>query len=124
MANLVELFNYDFGNIFYFIGIVYGIISVFLTVLWVLMVLDLIKRNFSKNEKIAWFFVLFIMGSLGALFYYFIVKKKSKNLNDYSQTLNTISQDPNNSLKSFAKNTKSNDDEDSKNNLYHPSKIK
>jgi hypothetical protein len=46
-------------------------------VFWILMLIDSIKRKFKKdNEKIIWVLVIVLTGILGAIIYYFVVKRK------------------------------------------------
>jgi hypothetical protein len=48
-------------------------------VLWVLMLIDLINRDFpKKDDKILWALLLLFTQSIGALLYYFLVKSKDK----------------------------------------------
>jgi phospholipase D-like protein len=45
---------------------------------WVWMLVDCIQRNFPPNEqnaKIVWILVIVLAGWLGALIYFFVVKK-------------------------------------------------
>jgi TctA family transporter len=47
-------------------------------VLWLWMLIDSISRkNYeSENERLLWVLIIFFAGILGALIYYFMVKKK------------------------------------------------
>lgn len=48
------------------------------TVFWILMLIDLLKREFppkKQNEQIIWVIVLIFTYWLGALLYYFLVKR-------------------------------------------------
>jgi len=51
---------------------------IFLFAFWIWMIIDCVKRKF-KNEmdKVVWMLLLIFTGILGALIYYFIVKKKN-----------------------------------------------
>jgi len=58
------------------LAIILGIASF---VFWILMVIDAAKRGFkNSNEKVVWIIVIVLLGALGALIYYFAVKRNSK----------------------------------------------
>lgn len=60
-----------------FFGLIAVVISILAFIFWVLMIVDCVKRNFKEsNEKIVWIIVLIFAGVLGALIYYFVVKRK------------------------------------------------
>lgn len=55
--------------------------AIFLTVFWVLMIIDAVKREFdSDGEKVAWVLIVILIGLLGAIIYYFAVKKNAKKV--------------------------------------------
>ena len=57
--------------------ILFVIICVAAFVFWILMLIDSIKRNFKKeNDKIIWVLVIVLTGILGAIIYYFVIKRK------------------------------------------------
>jgi len=61
------------------LGLIVAGISIFCFVFWILMLLDCIKKKFKEDsEKIIWVLILIFAGIVGALIYYFIVKRKSK----------------------------------------------
>jgi hypothetical protein len=52
-----------------------GILSV---VFWIFMLVDAIQRKYdTENEKVTWIIVIVLTGIIGALIYYFMVKKKA-----------------------------------------------
>jgi len=57
------------------------IFSVASTIFWFLMLIDAIQREEkdypSSNDKVVWVLVIALVGFIGALTYYFIVKKNS-----------------------------------------------
>jgi prolipoprotein diacylglyceryltransferase len=58
------------------IGILLAV-SIFSLVFWILMLVDCAKRKFKESsEQIVWILVIVLAGIIGALIYYFIVKKK------------------------------------------------
>ena len=49
-----------------------------LMALWVWMLVDVIKRDFPQpNEKTMWVLVVILAGWIGAIIYYFMIKRKS-----------------------------------------------
>lgn len=63
-----------------------AIILIFFTILtlivlmsafWIWMIIDCAKRNFKKeNDKVVWIIILIFAGVIGAIIYYFVVKKE------------------------------------------------
>lgn len=48
-------------------------------IFWLMMLLDCVKRDFAKpNDKVIWVLVIIFIQAIGALIYYFVVKKKSQ----------------------------------------------
>jgi hypothetical protein len=67
-----------FGGIFMMLFLL--ALSIISFVFWILMLIDSIKRNFKKSdEKMIWVIVIVLTGIIGALIYYFVVKRKAKN---------------------------------------------
>ena len=51
-------------------------ISIFLFVFWIMMIIDVVKREFLKSDdKIIWLLVVILAGQIGAIIYYFVVKR-------------------------------------------------
>lgn len=51
-------------------------LAVFLTVFWILMIIDVAKRKFkNENDKIVWILIVILLSWLGAVIYYFVIKK-------------------------------------------------
>jgi len=54
-------------------------LGIFSFVFWILMIIDAAQRKgLSDGERIAWILVLVFVGIIGALIYYFAVKRNSK----------------------------------------------
>lgn len=52
-------------------------LGVFSFVFWILMIIDAAQRKgLSDGERIAWILVLVFIGIIGAIIYYFAVKRK------------------------------------------------
>ena len=65
------------GFILLFLIIIALVVLIF--IFWIRMLIDCVKRKFKKeNEKIAWVVVIAILGFVGALIYYFVVKINDK----------------------------------------------
>ena len=58
--------------------IVLMLIPIAFLVFWIWMIVDVIKReNFEgENDKILWIIVVLLAGIIGAVVYYFIIKRK------------------------------------------------
>ncbi|MBN2368085.1 DUF4190 domain-containing protein, partial [Candidatus Woesearchaeota archaeon] len=83
-------FNFSFFIIFILIFISVLIIYLLLFILWIFMIYDCIKRDFSS--KLVWLLILTLV-PLGQIFYYFIVKRrkgKQKVVNKF-ETLSLLS---------------------------------
>ena len=62
---------------FMFFMLIIIILLVLGLIFWIVMIVDCAKRNFKKDsEKIVWILVLVFLGVLGAIIYYFVVKRK------------------------------------------------
>ncbi len=52
-------------------------ISILAFIFWIFMIIDVAKRKFQTDgEKIAWVLVVILAGILGAIIYYFVIKRK------------------------------------------------
>ena len=52
-------------------------IGIFVFIFWILMIVDVVKRHFHKSEeKIVWLLIILFFHFIGALVYYFVVKRK------------------------------------------------
>jgi membrane protein DedA with SNARE-associated domain len=73
---LVGLFGvFAFAIYFLIVGIcvLAGIAG---TVIWILMLVDCAKRDFPKeNDKLLWILIIVLAGAIGAIVYYFVVKR-------------------------------------------------
>lgn len=55
-------------------------LCLFMFVFWVLMLIDALKREMDTGTKIAWVLVLLFVHFLGAVIYYFVVKRNTPTL--------------------------------------------
>jgi TM2 domain-containing membrane protein YozV len=59
---------------FIFIAAVIGILG---TAFWIWMLVDAVRRDFEDpNLKVLWIIILILLGFIGAVVYYFVVKRK------------------------------------------------
>jgi beta-lactamase regulating signal transducer with metallopeptidase domain len=74
---VMELGGLVLGSVF--MGLIFAAVSIIAFVFWIMMLVDVIKRNFKKSdEKVIWVLVVIFAGIIGALIYYFVVKRYSK----------------------------------------------
>lgn len=56
------------------------VLAIFLTIFWILMIIDVAKRKFkNENDKIVWILIVILLSWLGAVIYYFVIKKDHKH---------------------------------------------
>ena len=52
-------------------------ISILSLIFWIWMIVDVSKRKFKgESDKVMWILVVVLAGIIGAIIYYFVVKKK------------------------------------------------
>lgn len=58
--------------------VLYAAVLLFIFIFWVKMLINAIRRDFGGNssEKLIWVLVILILGPLGAIIYYFMIKRK------------------------------------------------
>ena len=50
---------------------------VLMLVFWIFMLIDAVQRKYkNENDKIAWILIIVLVGVVGAIIYYFVVKRK------------------------------------------------
>ncbi|MBU1178346.1 PLDc N-terminal domain-containing protein [Patescibacteria group bacterium] len=77
VALIMGLFFTGFFSLYFlFIALIIGI-NIGGIIIWVLMLIDCVKRDFpNKDDKTVWILVVALTSWIGALIYYFIVKRK------------------------------------------------
>ena len=61
---------------------VFWLAGIFLFVVWIIMLVDCVKRdnsefpNAGENTKIMWLLIILLSSGVGAIIYYFVVRKK------------------------------------------------
>jgi uncharacterized membrane protein len=64
---------------FFLIPLFFIAIGIASLVFWIIMLIDVVKRDFRKeDDKILWVLVVVLAGVIGAIIYYFVVKRKDK----------------------------------------------
>lgn len=54
-------------------------LGIFMFVFWILMIVDCAQRKFkTEGEKIVWILIIILASWVGALIYYFVVKKNGR----------------------------------------------
>ncbi len=59
--------------------LIIGIVGLMIA-FWIWMLVDAIKRELTDGEKIAWVLVIVFLSWLGAIIYYFAVKRPDKKI--------------------------------------------
>jgi len=62
--------------IFWLVFIVLIILGI---IFWIMMLIDAINRKYpAENDKVVWILVIVLVGVIGAIIYYFVVKRAKK----------------------------------------------
>lgn len=65
--------------VFLILWLVLILVSILAMIFWIFMIVDAAKRTFkNENDKIVWILVIVLTGIVGALIYYFVVKRADK----------------------------------------------
>ena len=62
--------------------VVFGLAGIFLFVVWIMMLVDCVKRgnsefpNAGESTKTMWLLIVILASGVGAIIYYFVVRKK------------------------------------------------
>lgn len=72
--------NLIIGLIMIFFIMSFIALWIFLFVFWILMLVDAAKREFKNdNDKVIWIILIALLNWLGAIIYYFVIKKTDKH---------------------------------------------
>ncbi len=77
-----ELLAAGFAMIFLVILAVIAIaaLAIFLFIFWILMIIDCATRKFKEtSDKIVWIIVIVFLQVIGAIIYYFVIKKSNRH---------------------------------------------
>jgi len=56
--------------------VVFIIVIALCIIFWIWMLIDCAKRQF--NDKLVWILIILLVGTLGAIIYYFVIKRKNR----------------------------------------------
>ncbi len=77
MIGIIGDLIFGLGIFFLIIWLLFFIAFLLCIVFWGIMIVDVVNRKFAKSEdKTLWVLVVVFAGIIGALIYYFMVKKK------------------------------------------------
>ncbi len=79
---LETFFAFGLGAGILFILLLTGIaaLAIFLFIFWILMLVDCATRKFkNETDKVIWILIIVFLHLLGAVIYYFIVKRANKH---------------------------------------------
>ena len=65
-----------FVILIWLIGLLIGLVSLAATIFWIWMIIDCAKRDFK--DKVVWILIIVFLHILGAVIYYFVVKRPAK----------------------------------------------
>ena len=77
-----EIIAAGVGIVALFIVLIIAIIAlaIFVFVFWIIMIVDAATRKFkNETDKIVWILIIVFLQILGAVIYYFVVKKPNKH---------------------------------------------
>ncbi len=68
-----------FAIIFLVIWLVFMVAMILGIIFWIFMIIDVAKRKFpNDSDKIMWILLVVLLGVIGAIVYYFVVKRADK----------------------------------------------
>ena len=68
-----------FGLLWFLLVIIIWALAIGGMIFWIIMLVDVAKRKFPKgDDKTVWILIVALAGLIGAIIYYFMIKKKSK----------------------------------------------
>jgi len=71
-----------FAGVWIFFVAIFWAAGIFLFVVWIIMLVDCVKRdnsefpNAGESTKTMWLLIIILTGGVGAIIYYFVVRKK------------------------------------------------
>jgi hypothetical protein len=76
LTGIGKFFGYGMAILF-IIWFLFFVIGLVMFIIWIIMLIDLSKREFpDSNTKIIWILIMVLCGGIGAIIYYFMVKRK------------------------------------------------
>lgn len=66
-----------FGNLLCGFYLIIPLLGILMTAFWIWMLVDAIQRDYeNENDKLIWILVIAFTNWIGALVYYFVIKRK------------------------------------------------
>jgi len=60
--------------------IIWFVAIILLIIFWIFMIVDVVKRQFKNdNDRVVWILVVILASWIGALVYYFVIKRPDKH---------------------------------------------
>jgi hypothetical protein len=70
------LFMVFFG----FLWLIFFAVAILGTIFWIFMIVDVAKRKFKNdNDRVVWILIVVLLHWIGALVYYFMIKRPDKH---------------------------------------------
>lgn len=71
------------GGFFFFIiflWFIFVVVGILTFIFWILMIVDVAERKFKNdNDRIVWILVVVLAHIIGAIIYYFVIKKPDRH---------------------------------------------
>jgi len=69
-----------FFILIFIVSILIFILVILAIVFWIFMIVDAAQREFKQeNDKVLWILIVVLTGIIGAIIYYFMIKKPNKH---------------------------------------------
>ncbi len=69
-----------FMMFFVFLWLIFFAVAILGTIFWIFMIVDVAKRKFKNdNDRVLWLLVVILAGVVGAIIYYFVIKRPDKH---------------------------------------------
>jgi len=69
-----------FFFLFLIIPILIVVIAILALIFWIFMIVDVAQRKFTnENDRLLWILIVVLVGIIGALIYYFMIKRPNKH---------------------------------------------
>lgn len=70
--------------------VIFGLIILAMTVLWVYAIVDIAKSEFEGDNKMVWLLIVILVGFIGALIYFIVGREKKIPKEDPNSSSYTI----------------------------------
>ena len=80
IISLIPFIFFIFIIAMQFLAVIIGLLT---TIFWIFMIIDVVQRRFpAENDKLMWLLLIIFTHTIGAVVYYFMIKKPNKYEND------------------------------------------